>query len=488
MNLPVDVLERIAAHLQQLLGLNYPPDRWADMERALLLAASEAGYNDLNKTSAWLAAGKFSAQEFNILVNHLTIGETYFFRDKAALKVITSKVIPEYLAHDDQKKSLRIWSAGCCTGEEPYTIAMMLCEALPDIASRNIQILATDINPDFLAKARTGKYSRWSFRETPVGMRNKYFKASGSMWQIDEQIRKMVTFSSLNLATQILPSLHPDTSHMDAICCRNVLMYFSNDVIRGIASGFARCLKPGAWFVTSPVELNDDIFSEFTRVSVGTAIVYRNIIPQKTQKSAAPDWLSSTPVLTITPNRAKKKVGKFIPAVVAEPKDVIHVNEPSSLALAEHYYHAHAYQECIAECMQDLNRHNNSEAVLSLLTRSYANLGNYEKASEFGHQLIKASRLNAESYFLVGTIFYEMQQFEMALNIFRQGIYLNHDHLIMHFMCGNIYRIEGDLAMANKHFKNVLQFLKACTPDEFIDQSGGLTAGRLNQMVETLML
>jgi chemotaxis protein methyltransferase CheR len=220
------------------------------------------------------------------------VGETYFFRDKQSFDAIEQHVLPALLrARETGERRLRIWSAGCCTGEEPYSIAMLLDRLLPSAETWHITLLATDINPAFLRKAAEGEYGEWSFRSTPDWIRDRYFHPRrGGRFKLDDQIRKRVTFSYLNLADDAYPSLTSNTNAMDIIFCRNVLMYFDAKHARTVVENLRRALVDGGWLIVSPAETSSALFSSFTTVEFEGAILYRNDGAMK-----APHFVSHVP-------------------------------------------------------------------------------------------------------------------------------------------------------------------------------------------------
>lgn len=158
-------LHEISTRIAEILGLDFPKNRWADLERGVLSAAKELGLGDsIDNLAIWLAGRNLDPKQLDVLASHLTVGETYFFREKLSLDVFQTQIIPELLAERFGKdQHINIWSAGCCSGEEPYTLAMLLLETIPDLPKWNISILATDLNPRFLKKAKEGIYSSWSY-------------------------------------------------------------------------------------------------------------------------------------------------------------------------------------------------------------------------------------------------------------------------------------------------------------------------------------
>lgn len=160
--LPDALLSRLSDFLEAQMGLHFPRARWRDLERGIAAASRESGYAQAEAYIQWLLSAPLTRTQIEGLASHLTVGETYFFREKRSLDILEQQILPELLrARAQTEKHLRIWSAGCCTGEEPYSIAMLLDRLIPDSENWNLTILATDINPRFLRKAVQGIYGTW---------------------------------------------------------------------------------------------------------------------------------------------------------------------------------------------------------------------------------------------------------------------------------------------------------------------------------------
>ncbi|HUF80183.1 MAG TPA: CheR family methyltransferase, partial [Burkholderiales bacterium] len=174
--LPDALLAGVSEFVAQRIGLHFPPERWRDIERAIEAAAREFGLPDAESCARALLCAPLTHAQVEVLASHLTVGETYFFRDKNSFAALEEHILPELLrARRGSEQRLRIWCAGCCTGEEPYSVAMVLDRLIPDPEAWNLTILATDINPRFLRKAAEGIYGEWSFRGTPEWVRERYF-------------------------------------------------------------------------------------------------------------------------------------------------------------------------------------------------------------------------------------------------------------------------------------------------------------------------
>lgn len=283
-------LSRLSELISSHMGLHFPTDRWPDIQRGIRSAAREFGFNDAESCIQWLFSSPLNRNQIEILASHITVGETYFFREKQLFDILGEHILPE-LIHLRRKpdRLLRIWSAGCATGEEPYSIAILLSNMIPDIKDWNVTILATDINPRFLEKASTGLYKEWSFRKTPSELKEKYFtKAKENCFKIHPQIMKMVRFSYLNLAEDTYPSLLNDTNAMDLIFCKNVLMYFNPEHQKKVIRKLYQALVDGGWLAVGPSETSQILFSKFVNVNFPEAILYRKDLHKKVQYQVRP--------------------------------------------------------------------------------------------------------------------------------------------------------------------------------------------------------
>ena len=267
--------EPLSKLLSAHVGLYFPRKRRADLERGLALAAKDLGFPGEDACATWLLSGRAGREPIEILASHLTVGETYFFRDGKIFDALELEVLPELLR---TRASIRIWSAGCCSGEEPYSIAMLL-----DRMARGrdgIHIFATDINPRFLEKAAEGLYGEWSFRDVPSWI-SGYFRKKEKGYELLPRIREMVRFSRHNLVEDAYPE------GMDIILCRNVLMYFSPEMQESAANRLYGAAVENGWLVVSPAELSEALFHRFESVDFPGAVFYRK--PKEKPAASCPE-------------------------------------------------------------------------------------------------------------------------------------------------------------------------------------------------------
>ena len=208
------------------------------------------------------------------LVEHLTVGETYFLRDPAQIAALCETILPEIVDRRSGERRLRLWSAGCSTGEEPYTLAILLRENFEITPAWDVVLVGTDLNRESLRVAREGNYAAWSFRATPDEIRNRYFLASETGWRLNDSIRRMTRFAWMNLGAD---SLMPPSPDLDLIMCRNVTIYFDEAATQRLYRALVRALAPGGWLMLGPSDPVPADRGGLERVEVEGAVVWRRV-------------------------------------------------------------------------------------------------------------------------------------------------------------------------------------------------------------------
>lgn len=229
-------------------GIHFPENKKYIIESRLSHRVAELELEDFDQYIAYLTMGPYQMDEFQEMFNRITINETSFFRNEAQLDVFEKVILPELLDTRASSKRLRIWSAACSTGEEPFTLAMMLHRSLGvRLSDWRIEILGTDISEKALAVAQSGVYTNYAIRTTPKLMLDRYFKASDRSHVLDDTIRSMVSFEKHNLKDSMAAKRH---GIWDVIFCRNVLIYFDDPMKKGVIDMFDRQLaKDGTLFI-----------------------------------------------------------------------------------------------------------------------------------------------------------------------------------------------------------------------------------------------
>ncbi len=452
------------------MGLFFPRSRWQDMERHMQSAATEFGFTDVELFFTWLLASPLTREQVEILASHLTIAETYFWREPAVFEALRDHVLPTLIQkRGAESRRLRIWCAGCATGEEPYSIAILLRSLIPDVTRWHITILATDINPNILRKAAAGIYREWSFRNSPPGFKEQNFTATeDGLVKILPEIRSMVTFAYLNLAEDIFPSSTTNTNAMDLIFCRNVLMYFSTDLTKQVTQRLYQCLVEGGWFVVSSSELSQVTFSQFSAQRFLGAILYRREAkPLKPPNASAAPTRSNRPMLPTPP----PKIAKLPPPHRPPPGQG---NVPP----------AHEVADTVPATPPELDK-GLPEAIQAV--RELANLGMLDAAWAVCEAAIRDDKLNLGLYYLGATILQEQDRDPEAAIFLQHAIYLDSGFVLGHFALGNLAQRRGDRVTARKYFANVLALLERLDPDDLLPEAEGLTTGRLREITRATL-
>ncbi|MBI4610391.1 MAG: tetratricopeptide repeat protein [Candidatus Rokubacteria bacterium] len=451
MRLADEVRYQARALIASRLGLDFPESRKADLERGFIRACRSSVVSAPERYLAWLATLSDESPEWKRLASHLTVGETYFFRDRALFEAL-EQVLPPLV---DARRSagirrLRLWSAGCATGEEPYSLAMLLDRLLPDSSDWALTVLATDINPDALEAARRGLYREWSFRETPQWIRDRYFHRRGpETFEVDPRIRRVVTFAPLNLAEDGYPTVVTNTSAMDLILCRNVLMYFTRDAQRAVVARLQRALAIGGWLVVSPAEASAELFRPLLPVNFPGAILYRK---EPVSAVAPPTTWHPEAVWPTLP--APAPLVDTLSGLIAPEAPVTPLSEERA--------------EPLPDTPSDLQR-----------ARALADLGSLERARELCEIALERDRLDSEAHLLLAAICQEQGEMAAALEALRRTIYLAPDCASAHFLLGSLLLRQGKLRQGQRSMETVLNLLSSVPRDEAVAGSDGLTAGRL---------
>jgi chemotaxis protein methyltransferase CheR len=495
-SIPQELYPLLSELIATKTGLHFPAERWSDLERGLRGAAAGFGFNEIDAFSQWLLNSDLTREQLGELASYITVGETYFFRDSQYYDILESEILPAIVTSRQKGlQRLRLWSAACATGEEAYSLAIVLSRVVPDIENWNVTVLASDINPVFLEKAKKGIYTKWSFRSNPEYIKNLYFKKlPDGRFEVLPRIKRLVNFQPLNLVEDTYPSLHNNTNAIDVIFCRNVLMYLAPYHVKRIVKQLHNSLVDGGWLIVSPAEASHVLFADFDNVRLPDAILYRRGGTQPSRpasdsvehtilqssnnySSTIPEEIPHLPISPVEPAWAKPET---LPIATEEPPSPVDVFEAASA-----FYDQGNYQSA-AEILEQLIAQQSDDArSLALLARVYANQGRLVEAREQCRRAINADKLNPGCYYLSSRIAEELNLIDEASQALRQALYLDPDFVVAHFALGNLNRKQGRQFEADRHFKVALRLLEKYSADALLPESDGLTAGRLSIIIRT---
>ncbi|MEA2464196.1 MAG: chemotaxis protein methyltransferase CheR [Acidobacteriota bacterium] len=271
LELPDDVFRLLREQIYKKSGMWFNDSSKYLLQKRLSPRARELNFDSFQKYFYFLQYDPRADAEFDQIFDLVTTNETYFFREPAQLTAFIDEIIPDLLSRKALKK-IRIWSAGCSSGEEPYSLAMLLQEAgWYDHAA--FEIFASDINQQVLGKARKGQYRENAFRATTPALREKYFtKDTESTWRVKDEIRNRVSFGRLNLYDEARVSL---LGHLDVVFCRNVIIYFDDSSKKVVVKNFYNRLVEGGYLLLGHSESLISLSTQFKLRHLKNDMVYQ---------------------------------------------------------------------------------------------------------------------------------------------------------------------------------------------------------------------
>ncbi|NWF76380.1 MAG: protein-glutamate O-methyltransferase CheR [Nitrospirae bacterium] len=272
--LSVDVFRLIRDFIRDYCGIFFDDNSQYLLEKRLSRRLKIHQFSNFRDYFRYLLYDKNRDEELSAIIDILTVNETYFFREQNQLKAFSEEILPEIKENKKSQKKLRIWSAGCSTGEEPYTIAMLVLEK-GLFNNWDLEIFGSDINQRVLQIARSGAYRKNSFRTTEPYYIKKYFREEESFFKISDSIKQYVNFTHLNLLDPFKVKL---VGIMDVIFCRNVLIYFDHPSRKKVVDMFFERLSEGGYLLLGHAESLINITTAFTLKHLKYDMVYQKPI------------------------------------------------------------------------------------------------------------------------------------------------------------------------------------------------------------------
>lgn len=465
-------------------GLHFEQRNMKLLERGLLNRMSALKICSFREYYDYLILYQESRQEFNKLLQFLTVGETYFFRYNSHFKALKHHIIPELIdrRRSEGGKAIRIWSAGCSTGEEPYSIAMVLLDSIPDWRDWDIRVLATDINSRAVRRAKDAVYGPRALRVTEPEQVERYFHKIGNSYIVKDEVRRLVDFSYLNLQKGPFPE------GLDAVFCRNVMIYFNLPTTREIVRRFTESLNPGGYFFLGHSETLMQISSSFERISRFGGFYYRkdgvSLLPRPSEEERRSERKPggsvfgrslSLVVPPAPPGEAASEAGgkpSPLPADATLPVvDTADALYAAALALFDAEDYAGA-----SELLRDvLRRRPEHEGALVMRGFILANKGLFEEALKACEEVLAINDLLADAYFLKGLVLDMSDRSIEAMAEYQKTILLKMDFVMPHYHFGKLCFRQGKDRAGVRELKNCLRILEKEEEGTIIPYSGGLS-------------
>jgi chemotaxis protein methyltransferase CheR len=422
---------RLKEHLIKSTGLSFYAARDYELTDVIGQRLADLRLRDCSAYAKLLTTGA-GETEMDVLIGKLTIGETSFFRDPEQFDAIRDIVLPDILERKKASKQLRIWSAGCATGAEPYSLAILLAHDLADrVAGWKIDICATDLNRIFLAMAAKGIFRHWALRSVSDEVRRECFSDEGTSWKIHARYKEWISFQYMNLVASEFSSPATPGDRFDLILCRNVMIYFTPEATRRLIGQFHESLGDSGWLAVGASEHNHD-YKAFRAVSVAGTKLY--------QKERLPRRLAPLPSQS-APEPPQPEAEPFAaPAAAPDPADL--------------------------------------ELLRQLVDR-----GDWEGAAECSQRLLTQDRLNAAIYFYQALIFENLGTPNAAEQCLRQAIYLDRNFAMAHFHLGLALKRTRQTVAAARSFVNVQRILEGIGDQTLPIDGTEVSAAELKDLV-----
>lgn len=484
------ILDNIMNRIESATGLYLPPERRPDVERAVISISGDSGYHDAESFSEKISERGLTVAEIEKFASELTVGETYFFREPDSLRAFEYTMLPELLkSGNNTDRRLRIWSTGCASGEEPYTIAMILKKNIPCIEDWNITILATDININFIKKATAGIYTGWSFRNVPRIITDRYFtKNKNGNYVLNDEIKRMVSFSFINMRDDSYPSVLNNTNSMDVIFCRNMLMYFTPDMISSVIRKLHSSLNEGGYLIVGQTELSGTVFRDFETVRCENAVVYRRNA-QVLNRETVPEKPSNAVKNRFTGNIAVSDAVRILHAQSVKPQAVeIEVIKENAYGREEikKLYDEGSYAAALEALKKLKESSRNGGELTAMMAGIYANMGMLAEAEYYCRQALSIDDLNPVYYFLLASIYKETGSYDDTVTMLRKAVYLDSEFIMAYYNLGIAALRAGSYSDAVRNFTTALSLLEKINADETVPESGGIPAGRLTEIINSI--
>jgi chemotaxis protein methyltransferase CheR len=483
--------------MAERLGLYFEDSKLDFLADVLRQRMEETGCHQFSAYRQRISSLTEERNETCALAEHLTVGETYFFRYAEHFRVFAEVVLPSRILAKGTERRLRILSAGCASGEEPYSLAILMRERFPELASWEVEIVGFDVNPSAVGKAKRARYSSWSLRETPHDLQSKYFRSHGRDFQLDDAVRSAVRFEERNLVED--DPLFWQRDSFDAVFCRNVTMYFTMEIARSVVARIARSLAPGGFFFLGHAETLRAVSHEFhLRHTHETFYYQRREAHEKESAMALPretaEYSSFRPPVPelVEPNdswfSAIRRASERI-ANLTQGRDGLATGTLASTTVSRSNPRPAAWDRTVA--IELLRREKFSEAMQLLralpaeskadsdaqllLAVLLTNGGDLTEAEKVCLHVLALDELNAGAHYLMALCREHAGDQAGAMQHDQTAAYLDSAFAMPHLHLGLVAKRSGDVETARRELERALPLLDREDASRILFFGGGFT-------------
>jgi len=469
-------VEAFRAAIARRLGLYFDETKSGQLEDVLRQRLEATGQS----CDGYLQLFEQAPDETGALARSLTVGETYFFRNRDHFRAVSELVLPERLRSGERR--MRVLSAGCSSGEEAYSLAMLARSLLPSTAVE-LEIRAVDLNPAALEKARRARYSSWALRETPADVQQRWFRAAGREFLLDETLRAGVEFEQRNLAAEDGELWRP--GRYDLIFCRNVLMYFVPEVAQAVVARMARSLVPGGYLFLGHAETLRGLSQRFHLCHTHGTFYYQlgargreQPEPVSFAPAPAPARFDPLPLPLVDASDgwvdAIRKAAERIQALGAREPAAARASGPSwDLARALELLRRERFGEALQLVRSFPSESARDPDVLLLQAVLLAHNAELGAAEQVCHRLLALDELNAGAHYVLALCREGAGDRRAAAEQDQVAVYLAPSFAMPRLHLGLLARRAGERESASRELTQALLLLQGEDPSRLLLFGGG---------------
>lgn len=457
-------MERDLARFKTLIklrsGLLFEGNSEANLVQALTTRAKELNMG----VDRYYAEAHGNGAEFQELINRLTINETYFFREAEHIRLLVDRLVPRLLAERSSDAPVRILSAGCSSGEEPYSLVMALLDKYGERVARQFEFVGGDIDSAVLAKARNARYTGFSFRGVPNALRERYFDADRGAFTVKEQVKKQVLFHELNLLER---GVAPVLRDFDIVFFRNVSIYFDAATRKTVQQNIAFLMKENGILITGTAEtLANDLGVLRLTEEEGLFYFAKGQPPMSHLRTQAPPnrKLATAPAVASSPAAPmSRRKGDDTPTLPTSPEP--RSPAPLELDAVRKQLRDKRYDQALPLLDAVLRSEPGHAQALLLKAHVLINRKDFAAAELLARAVQACDAWSIDALLLLGLAAKWQQQPQAAIRWFKQAAYACHTCWVAHYYLADLYRASDETERARRSYRVVVQLLSGETAD-----------------------
>jgi len=500
-DLTAEEFSRFRDYIHQHSGIYLEEQKTDSLRISLITRATRFAFSTLQEYYDLLVTDE---DEFKELMNLVTINETSFFRFPAQFEALRSEVVPRICERKSpSSRQFRVWSAGCSTGEEPYSIAMTLLDSGLEGLGYSLEVLGTDVSTNALLRAKEAVYPARGLLSVPSSVSSRFFEPTSRGHKVTDRVRRIITFQYHNLIKEPYPLAL--MGNWDVIFCRNVTIYFRLDSTRRVVNNFYESLNPGGFLFIGHSETLTSISDRFEPIELGGVFLYRKPYPRKVvsfsetiaarERDARRETLDKRRrARERAQEPAQRRTRRAAPAPVAEepelqPASAERAHEVDALLDAAREASATGHTQAVLEAVASVLEiePENPQAFL-LSAYAHADSGDMDAAVQECHRALAIEPLLPAARYILGIIYQRRGDVMTAINEFKKTLYIDPGWVLAHFSLANLYRQKGAYEDACREYDNTIRYVYQNSDGEWTVFLGGFRPDLLVKTCERSLI